>query len=36
VLLPEVRALAWPANPNVAPTPFHPGAHQYYETHVWR
>lgn len=36
VLLPEVRALAWPANPGVAPTPFHPGAHAYYEAVVWR
>lgn len=36
VLLPEVRALAWPANPGVAPTPFHPGAVAYYEAAVWR
>lgn len=36
VLLPEVRALAWPANGTVAPTPFHPGAHAYYEAVVWR
>ena len=36
ILLPEVRALAWPANPTVAPTPFHPGALQYYEANVWR
>lgn len=36
VLLPEVRALAWPANATVAPTPFHPGAHAYYESVVWR
>ncbi|MCC7185415.1 MAG: TAXI family TRAP transporter solute-binding subunit [Acidobacteria bacterium] len=36
VLLPEVRALAWPANPTVAPTPFHPGAQQYYTANVWR
>lgn len=36
VLLPEVRALAWPANPTVAPTPFHPGAQAYYEAVVWR
>jgi len=36
LLLPEVRALAWPANPTVAPTPFHPGAQAYYEANVWR
>jgi TRAP transporter TAXI family solute receptor len=36
VLLPEVRALAWPANANVTPTPFHPGAHAYYDSVVWR
>jgi TRAP transporter TAXI family solute receptor len=36
VLLPEVRALAWPASSAVAPTPFHPGAHEYYQAVVWR
>lgn len=35
-LLPEVRALAWPSHPNATPIPFHPGAHRYYEEHVWR
>lgn len=36
LLLPEARALAWPAHPNTTPAPFHPGALRYYEAQVWR
>lgn len=36
IVLPEVRALAWPAHANVTPIPFHAGAIRYYEEHVWK